>query len=271
MEHYCTEATVVDLECTEAVVTNEKIDEQLKVCKVIAPLDRWIFDTGSSAHFTPHFEVLDNYRPSTKLETVRVANGVVLRIHGWGDVAFSNNDTGQIYIVHDVGYVPNLSSNLISQHALDVNATLVAKLGGGINALFTVDDELICKINWEKNAYLLPWTPIRLNCVNTFTDNMLDHISLRLEHMSLAVDKMSTQQKDVLLWHRRLNHIGETSLSKVFESTHGMPATTEKKKKNGPSVLRAPLGAVTVTPLAARTRSPTDRSSLCTSTSRVGS
>lgn len=83
---------------------------------------RWIVDSGTSTHMTPHRSVFINFRPCVL--PVSIVTGDVLYTEGYGDIILrmagqdSDDYIGSLTL-HKVWLAPDLKASLISISALD--------------------------------------------------------------------------------------------------------------------------------------------------------
>ena len=71
------------------------------------PLE-WIVDSGASQHVTSHKEIFYSLQPDIANIPIQSANNQTCKVEGLGDVTIPNGK------LHDVLYVPDLKTNLLS-------------------------------------------------------------------------------------------------------------------------------------------------------------
>ena len=84
--------------------------------RVTLDSEKFILDTGATVTLVNDAAMLHDYEPLTNTSYVRVANKETMQVVGEGTLIFLIGDT-RLHIPH-VGYVPQLSENLISPKVL---------------------------------------------------------------------------------------------------------------------------------------------------------
>ncbi|CAO1615843.1 unnamed protein product [Parajaminaea phylloscopi] len=211
-----------------------------------AKIEDWILDCGSTGHWSPLKDFFYEYNEAEQVEHVQVANGAKLTIEAWGSIYFENQDTKEIFKITNVGYVPDMSANLISTRLLALQHDwVVSDLG--------VDSGIIVEKSSKRHimktpfiqrygGYMIPMIPIRPDCVQhllklraeqgqtqvTVPDESSNSPTCETPRASAVFSSLhdpnlSKDQNKIMTWHKRLGHIGISSLSKVIESSIGIP------------------------------------------------
>ncbi|CAO1618810.1 unnamed protein product [Parajaminaea phylloscopi] len=205
----------------------------------------WILDTGASGHFTYSKEYMHGFVEDYSDSNVTVASGQRLNIAGWGSITFRINknvlipmlpsenkpdgdddlpklgenfqDGDALIHISQVGYVPEMSVNLISTMQLGRQTGFKVTIEAFRASLTTADDDLIMTCFWIGHSYLMPIEPVPVA------------IAKKLQPAQyLACAHLDSTQRDILLWHRRLGHVGITSLRKIQTSVDGLPDSLKK-------------------------------------------
>lgn len=195
------------------------------------------------------------------VEHVKVANGQFVEIDGWGSILFENTETGNLLQLNNVGYVPNVDSNLVSHKQIEERSTIMTLLGNGKAILFDGAGVEVVRAQWGPLGYVLPLEPIRpdsvehvkklaretgkdlyiidsdprgAHVIRNFIESIVDTSDLAERphplpsngHSSLKLD--DAEREEILKWHRRLGHLGITSLKKAADSSLGIPTKVTK-------------------------------------------
>lgn len=159
----------------------EKINERGKHRSNYSHSIDWLLDIGTTDHMTTCSNLLHNIR-YRKPSSVKVANGSVMKIVGYGCAYISKN-----IIVHNVLFVRKCKSNILS----------VSRLTADLNC---------CIIFGEKGAVLMNGiNPMRIG--ECKVSCVLYSISAEREHQKSVHICMSTNtRKEISDWHNRLGH-----------------------------------------------------------------
>lgn len=149
----------------------------------------WFIDSGASAHMTNNRDLLMNIRP-VHAGDVTVADYTRLKVECSGDVKLNCTVNGKMFVitVTDVLYVPGLCTNLLSV------SQMVDK---GLTVKFAKDN---CSV-------------IDVNCRVIGKAVLVNGMFKMNQVISTAL--MANSNINQLLWHRRLGHIGQSSLVKL--------------------------------------------------------
>jgi transposase InsO family protein len=177
------------------------------------PINMWYLDSGATRHITKYKEILHNFRPLERERTVTYGNNEQVTVSTHGDVILGRSVSPHIRLMmKDVLYSPHNAFNLLSVSAAAAN---------GVEFNFTEDrcmaykdGELILGAFKESNGlYKLLSPPIYPKQPD--------------DGYTLAASEKADRDPD--LWHRRLGHIGLSSLRKLIlnDMVKGLPLTPE--------------------------------------------
>ena len=177
------------------------------------PTNIWFIDSGATKHITCYQNILHNHRALDQERTVTYGNDEKVTVDTYGDVILERSISPDIKLVmKDVLYSPKNAFNLLSVSAAAAN---------GVEFVFTADrclaykdGELILGATKHSNGlYKLLSPPV--------------YPRQPVGDYTLATTQ--TNDKDPLLWHRRLGHIGYSSLKRLVESgmVKGLPLSAE--------------------------------------------
>ncbi|CAO1623972.1 unnamed protein product [Parajaminaea phylloscopi] len=199
----------------------------------------WILDSGTSGHFSYEKDYFQHYEKDERDSRVTVANGHQLKIEGWGILCFQITkdaltplvetresellkDEGGTFVLYRVGYVPEMSVNLISTMELGRDGYDILIKAGCAEIIQSEQRRCIMSCYWIQNAYMMP---MRLLTKSEAKD-LLKGIPGTPDYVCTAA--LTPVQQDILLWHRRLGHVGISSLRNIYDSTDGMPETVKR-------------------------------------------
>ncbi|KAG0155364.1 hypothetical protein PDIDSM_939 [Penicillium digitatum] len=157
---------------------------------------RWMIDSGTSTHMTPHRSVFVNFRRCVL--PVSTATGDVFYTEGYGDVILhllDQDSSGQMapLTLQKVWLAPDLRSSLISMSALDK-----ADIGTWTkNGMMTFKHQ-------DSMAQSLPWIDHMIDC-NLVTGSPNSVFATQREIIPISID----------LAHRRACHAGEERVRKM--------------------------------------------------------
>jgi len=177
------------------------------------PTNIWFIDSGATKHITGYQNILHNYRALDQERTVTYGNDEKVTVDTYGDVILERSISPDIKLVmKDVLYSPKNAFNLLSVSAAAAN---------GVEFVFTADrclaykdGELILGATKHSNGlYKLLSPPV--------------YPRQPVGDYTLAATQ--NNDKDPHLWHRRLGHIGYSSLKRLVESgmVKGLPLSAE--------------------------------------------
>lgn len=178
------------------------------------PINIWWLDSGASKHSTGNQEILHNYRELPQDRTITYGNKTEALVNTCGDVILDSSCSPNIKLVmKDVLYSKDNAFNLLSVSAAAAN---------GVEFIFTADHcqaykngELILEaVKHSNGLYKVLAAPIYPK-QQPISDSMLA--------------ASSNSYKDPHLWHRRLGHIGYSSLKKMAANSmvEGLPLSAE--------------------------------------------
>ncbi|KAJ5124616.1 Reverse transcriptase RNA-dependent DNA polymerase [Penicillium bovifimosum] len=181
---------------------------------------KWMIDSGTSTHMTPHRSVFVNFRQCVL--PVRTATGEVFYTEGYGDVILQLLDqhkTGSLppLTLKKVWLAPELKSNLISMSALDSDDIATWTKNGYMTFLHQDStlggpESVVGNATREGEHY---W----LNCYGVDKVDSMLRCNLVTGSQSSVFAVKKTTPISVDLAHRRACHAGEDRVRKM--ETHG--------------------------------------------------
>ena len=150
----------------------------------------WIIDSGASRHMTPQKHLFINFNQFTDSEKVGLGDGYTLDAIGIGDVKVItrlNRRVKRVSILHDVLYVPDLTTSLFSVRAATEKGIIV-QFG-----------HTRC---WLKDK------DGRVRAMGTLSDDKLFHLDCEYSDSHKATVAAE-------IWHRRLAHVNEATLKNL--------------------------------------------------------
>lgn len=173
-------------------------------------IDRWVVDSGASAHMTCHKDILCNYSSFDIPQKVGLGDGRTVDVVGTGTVKiamlFDNYNTMNCEI-ENVLYVPKLSCNLFSVKSA-TNKGKVVQFGHSKCWIRDANGKLCGTGSLVNKMY-------QLNC---------ETISQK-EYASVA----SADQTGMDLWHQRLGHTNGQRLKEISEKDSVSGLNIQKK------------------------------------------
>jgi hypothetical protein len=189
------------------------------------PVNTWFIDSASTRHITGYKHILHNYRPLDEERTVTYGNKDTVDVTTCGDVILERSLSPNLKLVmKDVLYSPANGFNLLSVSEATDN---------GVEFYFTKercmaykDGELIFgAMRYSDRLYKLASPPILpKKTIGGITTNLTAATDDKKDK-----DKGKDGESDPQLWHRRLGHIGYSSLKKMMNKgmVEGLPVTAE--------------------------------------------
>ena len=159
----------------------------------------WIVDSGASQHVTSHKEVFDSLQPDPSNIPIQLADNHTCKVEGFGEVSVPNGK------LHDVLYVPDLKSNLLS----------IPKLCQDYKVEFHKD---MCSI-------------IDPSTNEVIANAKMDHDNL-FKFYEFTASRYSLQANvDFNKWHERLGHLNSDYISLMIKShmVEGLPHIVPSK------------------------------------------
>ncbi|XP_010267663.1 PREDICTED: uncharacterized protein LOC104604813 [Nelumbo nucifera] len=143
---YCKKLGHKEVDCwTKQKQTNftEKVEEESKLFRAHSPIDNasngvWLLDSGCSNHMSRTKSLFKELDESQKSE-VRLGDNKQMQVEGKCTIAIKTSQ-GNVKLLHDVQYVPNLAHNLLSVGQL---------MDGGYSILF---DDGCCSVQDKKKG-----------------------------------------------------------------------------------------------------------------------
>lgn len=202
----CKKNNHTDKDCFYRKKQKEKDDDTEKVsflANKMEPSETWIVDSGSTSNMTNRRDYLKKFKEMDSIIGVAKMNET-MTARGYGSIEFENCKLKQ------VTYVPELSTNLLSVHA-------ITQSGGEVK--FTKDE---VKIN--------------LNNVTVLTGRKIQNglFQINLKPVALEESHLTNVQTDTaMMWHRKLGHISNNNLQTLQTISEGMKlSNTEMKNLN---------------------------------------
>ena len=147
----------------------------------------WYLDSEFSNHMTGIKSLFKEIDKSHKLK-VKLGDDKEVQVEGRGVVAVQNGD-GNVKLIYDVYYIPDLTQNLLSVGQMMEN---------NCSVFF---DENVCVIKDNKSGLTL--------AVVRKTSNSLYPLQMCFVEANVLVAKVSHDSK---LWHLRYGHLHESAL-----------------------------------------------------------
>ena len=181
---------------------------------------KFVVDSGATFHMTPRLDILHNIRelnPKTMPTSISAADGNNMRVVGAGDVTLEVNmgSRTQLYTLKDVLYVPGLAYNLLSIAKLADSGTHLVMHKDRFE-LYPKDGAPPLSARRNANMYLLHHKVIKPSKV------FLPERCYDIQHAIAAPanaapqrDQLPNTASNVELVHRRLGHLGYTSMAKL--------------------------------------------------------
>lgn len=217
----------------------------LSNCPPVHSADRWIADTGASISMTYRREWLQGMKLERR--RIRLADGNTVYSVGIGFVWFTphlSTGDGSAFKIHNVLYVPDLRTNLLSVFSLTRNQ--------GFHA--SIDDKSI--IFWKKGVEIFH---------GGLSDNNTAFLDVTTERFEAASATFSAADEGVIsidTWHKRFAHRSFHMLEKLRGSNavEGFKVSPEKPSSHKcVSCIEGKLSRAPHTQLATRATRPLER------------
>ncbi|XP_010277694.1 PREDICTED: uncharacterized protein LOC104612075 [Nelumbo nucifera] len=132
----------------------EKVEEESKLFTAHSPIDNasngvWFLDSGCSSHMSGTKSLFKELDKSQKSE-VRLGDNKQMQVEGKCTIAIKTSQ-GNVKLLHDVQYIPNLAHNLLSVGQL---------IDGGYSILF---DDGCCSVQDKKTGHIIVSIPMAQN------------------------------------------------------------------------------------------------------------
>jgi hypothetical protein len=171
------------------------------------PKLRFLIDSGTTQHMTPHKEILENITASSK--QILTAGNYMLNATGEGDTIVMND-----LRLTNVLLAPELQDSLLSIAAINDHGYTVTFNCDGV-VIIKDGNVTIAEGYREGNLYYLQLqSQTSLEEENTRMESQLE------SSYTLNIDNMP--MSDYKLWHLRLGHLGTQSLLKMPTLVQGM-------------------------------------------------
>ena len=153
--------------------------------------NEWLVDSGCTYHISPFKELFTDFTPVTN-SFVSMADNKKCRIEGIGQVCLKFN-SGTVYTLKNVKYVPSLCYNLLSCASLEAEG-LEGKWGNGVMKIFK-GSLCLFKADRKYNLYVCTAKPL--------CDVSVAHV---------------VKENNTILWHNRLGHMSEKGMHILHKS-----------------------------------------------------
>lgn len=178
--------------------------------------DTWLADTGANSHIVNDIKWFQDFTPLDM--TIGTADGTTsMTIKGGGTVSLtildSNGDECEVTLT-EVAYAPEARCNLLSVSALCDKANLKLKADNQAMTFETVDGHEVGHASVTDGLYHLSHIP-----------KLPTKTSLPKSNQLAAVINMN---HPVMVWHRRLGHLGFESMRKLLKQSQGMNLTDKE-------------------------------------------
>lgn len=197
-----------------ALTTQTEEDDYTPYFDKEDPVNTWWIDSGATKHITGHQEILHNYRTLDHERTVTYGNNEEVTVTTCGDVILERSVSPNIRLVmKDVLYSDKNAFNLLSVSAAAANG--VEFHFTDENCLAYKDGELIMGAAKHSNGlYKMLSPPL--------------YPKKPASDYNLATAQKADKDPD--LWHRRLGHLGYSSLRRLVKEgmVKGLPLTAEE-------------------------------------------
>jgi hypothetical protein len=177
------------------------------------PINIWFIDSGASKHTTGYQQILHNYREMDQERIVTYGNADKVLVTTCGDVILERSLSPNIKLMmQDVLYSPTNAFNLLSVSA--ASAKGVEFHFTDTRCLAYKDGELILGATKHRNGLYKVCSP------PVYPKQPVSDFTLAATYK---------ESKDPYLWHRRLGHIGKSSLKKMINCgmVKGLPLSAE--------------------------------------------
>ena len=184
----------------DCLVTSDLVDlTYSKLEYTMSPCIKFIIDSAATINTVSNKNYFYSYKEVNK--TVSWGKATHLKVKGQGNILIKYQDTGKIYLIKDVFYIPELGINLISVYKMP-----------DMTVIFQKDKVLIYKKN----------NPITTG----YKSNGLYYISVNILSPKNTICSSLTQENyhnrdsitDFRKWHIRLGHIGAIPLGILLSS-----------------------------------------------------
>lgn len=159
------------------------------------------------------------------------ADGTVSQAAGMGSMTFVTKDSDNLVTLSGILHVPAFCHNLVSMRQLkSKGCTIVSK--NGHSAVYDNDNRLLFSATWDshKDGYVINWTHVKqegregpVDLLNAPFESAFSVRSVNAQAHASSTITPKNVAEEALLWHRRLGHIGQTSIKKAWESSTGIP------------------------------------------------
>lgn len=155
----------------------------------------WVIDSGATHHMTGICQHLDSFRESSSFPDVETAGNQMLKVKGSGSIDL--NASGRIIPVKNVLLVEGVSSNLLSVYDIQK---------GGNSVLFSNDR---CVVRDKQGGVIV--------------DVGARNRSWRIDNTkACGMMAQSDDGSDLMMWHRRMGHLGYDGLMKLNGLVNGV-------------------------------------------------
>ena len=189
---------------------------------------KFVVDSGAAFHMTPRLDIVTNMRApdyAVVPTSISAADGNGMRVMGIGDVTMEAKvgHRTQLYILKDVLYVPDLAYNLVSMAQLGDAGTKVSVRPEHF-VLHPKDGAPPLKAHRRGNMYVLEHKVIKPSKVYlpaSASGAYESQPDTAAAAVSAAGNQLPTTASDVEILHKRLGHLGHTSMAKLTSMVDG--------------------------------------------------
>ena len=160
---------------------------------------KFVLDSGSTLHMTPHRELLLDIKPS--IRQIKAAGDSVLNIEAEGKIVTKLEDNNYFTqaTVENVLYTPKLRESLLSIAAINDHGYDVTFKRNGYVWITDIQDSIVAEGHREGNLYYLD---IRVNKDN----DIVTEYTFKANEEQLST---------YMLWHLKIGHLGIQNMQKL--------------------------------------------------------
>jgi len=210
------------------VGVNENIAvHDISLCHLKTKSDRWILDSGATAHFTNLANKLINAQPHNGILTV--GGGETHLIEKKGDIVLFDESTNETFLLCDVLYCADLTLNIISPRRISSGEFGTIDESGKIT--LAKIDTFSCQFFFEEgwvtddaadgySRLLISKFDAQLGGYSP-TARALDQIARYDLNATVASTQRLTEL--VVTWHKRLGHCGMSQIESYARENGSLP------------------------------------------------
>lgn len=185
----------------------------------------WVLDSGATQHMTNDISIFTRL-DSTQKASINMANDGAIKVEGIGEavITITTDEGPKEMKMHDVWYAPGLANNLLSWYRLRERGFQVAFSDDFQRFTISKGDKCYGQ-GFARNALWL-------------LETISEHVSQTTPTKALVAFRLPDDQ-ELQLWHQRLAHLGQASLTKVIKMTDGILLSGEFDKPRCEHCIRA--------------------------------